>query len=85
MQIEITELQALALSYVAVDPEEWARIAVENRARVATDEIVKIYVDRALNENVSIPSDRDAILRDAFTRGWVKTAAERNAAAQDVP
>lgn len=84
MNIELTELQTLALSYAAADPEEWARIAVENRARVAIDEIVKIYVERALNENVSIPSDRDAIVRDAFARGWVKSAVERNKDRADV-
>jgi hypothetical protein len=31
-----------------------------------------------LNEGVQIPPTRDAIIADAYARGWIKTAAERN-------
>jgi hypothetical protein len=43
------------------------------------DEIIGIYTARALDEGVQIPTTRDEIVNDAFARGWVQTAAEREA------
>jgi hypothetical protein len=40
-----------------------------------------IYTNRALDEGVQIPATRELIVADAFTRGWVKTAEQRNAEA----
>ena len=67
------------LEYAALSPSEWAENAVTERARIANDEIVSIYTNRALDEGVQIPATRELIVADAFTRGWVKTAAVRNA------
>jgi len=69
------------MEYIAASPQDWADNAVSNRARIATEEIVGIYTARALDEGVQIPATRELIVADAFTRGWVQTAAERNAAA----
>ena len=80
--IELTDTQYKGLEYVAVSPEEWGDNVVTNRARIAIDEIVKIYTERALDEGVQIPATRELIVADAFTRGWVKTAQQRNEEAQ---
>ena len=80
--IELTETQYKVLEYASLSPEEWADNAVTNRARIAIDEIVKIYTERALDEGVQIPTTREEIVDDAFTRGWVKTAQQRNEEAQ---
>ena len=87
LTIELTDTELKAMEYVALDPVEWADNAVTNRARIAIDEIVQLYTTRALNEGVQIPGTRELIVSDAFTRGWVKTAAVRNAeaAAQNAP
>ena len=77
--IELTDTQFKGLEYVALSPQEWAENAVTERARIANDEIVSIYTNRALDEGVQIPATRELIVADAFTRGWVKTAAVRNA------
>jgi len=77
MNINMTETEYKALQYVAVSPEDWVQNVVENRARKAIDEIVKIYTERALDEGVQIPTTRDSIVADAFFRGWVKTAQEK--------
>jgi hypothetical protein len=82
IQIELTDTQFKGLEYAALSPSEWAENAVTERARIANDEIVSIYTNRALDEGVQIPATRELIVADAFTRGWVKTAAERNAEAQ---
>jgi len=76
--IELNDTQYKGLEYASLSPEDWADNAVTNRARIAIDEIVKIYTERALDEGVQIPTTREEIVADAFTRGWVKTAQQRN-------
>ena len=78
--ITITDTQMKGLEYAAFSPQEWAEDAVTNRARLANDEIVQLYTTRALDEGVQIPATRELIVADAFTREWVKTAADRQAA-----
>jgi len=80
--IELTDTQFKGLEYAALSPSDWAENAVTERARIANDEIVSIYTNRALDEGVQIPATRELIVADAFTRGWVKTAEQRNAEAQ---
>ena len=82
IQIELTDTQFKGLEYAALSPSDWAENAVTERARIANDEIVSIYTNRALDEGVQIPATRELIVADAFTRGWVKTAEQRNAEAQ---
>lgn len=80
--VSLTDTENKGMEYVAASVQDWADNALTNRARIAIDEIVKIYTDRALDEGVQIPATRDLIVSDAFTRGWVKTAAQRNADAE---
>ena len=80
--ITLTDTEDKALSYASASQQDWIDNAVHNRCRIAIDEIVKIYTERALNEGVQIPTTREAIVDDAFTRGWVKTAQQRNEEAQ---
>ena len=77
--IEMTDTQYKGLEYAALSPSDWAENAVTERARIANDEIVSIYTNRALDEGVQIPATRELIVADAFKRGRVKTAAVRNA------
>ena len=84
--ITLTDTQYKGLEYAAASPQDWADNAVTERARIANDEIVQLYTNRALDEGVQIPATRELIVADAFARGWVKTAAQRNAdAAADLP
>ena len=76
--ITLTDTQYKGLQYAALDPQDWADNAVTNRARIANDEIVQMYTNRALDEGVAIPATRELIVADAFTRGWAKTAAQAN-------
>ena len=76
--IELTDTQYKGLEYAALSPSDWVENAVTDRARIANDEIVSIYTNRALDEGVQIPATRELIVADACTRGWVKTIAVRN-------
>jgi hypothetical protein len=80
--ITLTDTQYKGLQYAALDPQEWADNALTNRARIANDEIISMYTNRALDEGVAIPATRELIVADAFTRGWAKTAAQVNAEAE---
>jgi hypothetical protein len=77
IQVELTDTQYKGLEYAALSPTEWAENAVTERCRIANDEIVSIYTNRALDEGIQIPATRELIVADAFTRGWVKTAVQR--------
>jgi len=79
--ITLTETQMKGLEYAAVSPQDWAENTVTERARIANDEIVQMYTNRALDEGVQIPATRELIVADAFTRGWAQTAAQAQAAA----
>ena len=80
--ITLTDTQYKGLQYAALDPQDWADNAVTNRARIANDEIVSMYTNRALDEGVAIPATRELIVADAFSRGWAQTAAERQEEAE---
>lgn len=82
--IELTNTQLKGLEYAALSPQEWVENVTLERARVANDEIIQMYTNRALDEGVQIPATRDLIVADAFTRGWIQTAADRQAAADEV-
>ena len=76
--ITLTDTEDKALSYASLSQQDWIDNVVHNRCRIAINEIVDIYTKRALDEGVQIPATRELIVTDAFTRGWVKTAQQRN-------
>ena len=78
--ITLTETEMKGLEYAAVSPQSWVENVATNRARQANDEIIQIYTARALDESIQIPATRELIVADAFTRGWVQTSSERQAA-----
>jgi len=80
--IELTDTQYKGLEYAALSPEDWAENAVTERCRIANDEIVKITVDYCLDNDITVPANREAIVSYAFDNDIVKTAAVRNAEAE---
>ena len=80
--VELTDHQLKGLEYSCNTPQDFADNALHNEARISNDEIVQMYTTRALDEGVAIPATRELIVADAFTRGWAKSAAERNAEAE---
>jgi glycine cleavage system H lipoate-binding protein len=71
--VTLTETEKLAMEYIAYEPQEWVENVVKERARIAIDEIVKISVEKFLEINESIPSSKDEIVSQAYSRGWVNT------------
>ena len=67
------------MEYTAASVQDWIDNAAHNRARIAIDEICKIYTDHKLNNNEAITVvGKDAMVLAAFEEGLVKTAAQRN-------
>jgi hypothetical protein len=79
--ITLTEAENAALSYAAVSQDSWIQNSVHERCRIAIEEIVTITVQKCLDTNTQIPGSKDAMVALAFTNGWVKTVAQRNAEA----
>ena len=75
--IELTETEELAFQYVAQTANSWIQHAVHERARVAIEEIIQISIPQFLNNNVQIPSTKEAIVQAAYDNGYIKTGAER--------
>jgi hypothetical protein len=63
-EINLTEAQDKALSYVAFDPKEWIQNAASERARIAMEEIFQAEVARMLADPsvTQIPADREAVV-----------------------
>ena len=80
--ITLTDTQYKGLEYAAASPQDWAENAVTERCRIANDEIVQMTVAHCLDNNIQVPTTREAIVAYAFDNGIVKTAAQRNAEAQ---
>ena len=76
--ITLTDTEKKGMEYAASNVQDWIDNAATNRARIAVDEIVNLYTTKALDDGVAIPATRELIVDDAFARGWVKTAAQRD-------
>ena len=78
--VSITDAEKKALEYIALSVQDWIDNAVDNRARIAIDEIYNAEVARmtADPDITSIPADKDAVVLAAD----IKSAATRQAEAE---
>ena len=80
--ITLTQAQDDALGYAAVSQDSWIQNAVSERCRVAMDEIVQIAVAKCFDTGTPVPATKDETVELAFAKGWVKSAADRQAEIQ---
>ena len=78
--ITLTDAEVKAMEYVAFSVQDWADNALQNRARIAMDEIYDAEVARMTEDPTitSIPADKEAVVLAAD----IKSAAVRNAEAE---
>lgn len=76
--VTVTAAQYSALQYVAETPQMWCENLVSVRANLGIEEIVALYITKALEEGVAIPATKELIVADAFERKWVQTMEEIN-------
>ena len=73
--IGITTGQYLSLQTVMVDQKEWIENAIQNRARIASDEIVNLYTQYKINKGEAITAiGSTAIIEAAYAEGVVGIA-----------
>lgn len=80
--VTLTAAEDAALAYAALSQDDWIQNAVHERCRVAIDEIVGIFVQYCLDNNMAMPTSREEMVEAAFDMGIVKTAADRQAEAE---
>ena len=75
--ITLTDAEVKAMEYVALSVQDWADNALQNRARIAMDEIYDAEVARMTADPTitSIPADKEAVVLAAD----IKSAAVRQA------
>jgi len=78
--ITLTDAEVKAMEYVAFSVQDWADNALQNRARIAMDEIYDAEVARMTEDPTitSIPADKEAVVLAAD----IKSAVVRNAEAE---
>ena len=78
----LTDSEKKAMEYIAVSVQDWADNALQNRARIAIDEIYNAEVARmtADPDITSIPADKDAVVLAADLKSAAKRQAEADAA-----
>ena len=73
--VGITTGEYKALQSVMVDQEEWIKNAIKNRARIASDEIVKEYTQFKINKGEAITAvGTTAIIEAAYAEGVIGIA-----------
>ena len=75
----LTAAETKAMEYIAFSVQDWVDNALQNRARIAMDEIYEAEVARMTADPTitSIPADKEQVILDAD----IKSAAERQAEA----
>ena len=77
--VTLTEAETKAMEYVAADVQDWIDNAATNRARIAIDEIVNLYVEYKLSKDEAITATNKAdMVLAAYEEGIINTAAQRN-------
>tara|TARA_R100001510_G_C7582380_1_gene154895 strand:- start:52 stop:318 length:267 start_codon:yes stop_codon:yes gene_type:complete len=77
-EIELTDTEDKAMTYVVDETLDWISHAAKNRARKAKDEIIALNVAHCNANGVTIATGEDAQVKQAFDLKVVKTAKERN-------
>ena len=81
--VSLTDTQNKCLEYAANGVQEWCDNAIHNRARVAQEEIIAALVAHCNANGIAIATGVDAQITQAYDLEVVKTAAQRNAEAQE--
>lgn len=77
--VSLTDTENKCLEYAAASVQEWADNALQNRARIAKEEIIKLNTEHCNKNTIAIAVGEDAQITQAYDLGVVKTAAARNA------
>ena len=73
--VGITTGEYKALQYVMVAQKEWITNAIQNRARIATDEILNLYTGYKIKKGEAITAiGSTAVIEAAYSEGVIGIA-----------
>ena len=73
--VGITTGEYKALQYVMVDQKDWIENAIQNRARIASDEIINLYTQFKINKGEAITAvGTTAVIEAAYAEGVIGIA-----------
>ena len=73
--VGITTGEYKALQYVMVDQKEWFTNAIQNRARIAAEEVTSLYIQYKINKGEAITAvGTTAVIEAAYSEGVVGIA-----------
>ena len=73
--VGITTGEFKALQYVMIDQKDWMENAIQNRARIASDDIINIYTNYKINKGEAITAiGSTAVIEAAYAEGIVGIA-----------
>ena len=73
--VGITTGEYKALQYVMVDQKEWIENAIQNRARIASEEIINKYTQFKINKGEAITAvGTTAVIEAAYAEGVIGIA-----------
>ena len=67
------------MDYITADIDDWITNAVNNRVRLAKEEIISLNTKHCNANDIAIAVGADAQVTQAYDLGVVKTQAERDA------
>ena len=77
-EIELTDTEDKAMTYIVDGNLGWISHAAKNRARIAKEEIISLNTAHCNKNSIAIAVGEDAQVTQAYTLGIVKTAADLN-------
>ncbi len=73
--VGITTGEYKALQYVMADQKDWIENAIQNRARIASEEIINKYTQFKINKGEAITAvGTTAVIEAAYTEGVIGIA-----------
>ena len=77
--ITLTDTEKKSMDYITTDIDDWITNAVNNRVRLAKEEIISLNTTHCNANDIAIAVGADAQVTQAYDLGVVKTQAERDA------
>tara|TARA_B100000945_G_scaffold240385_1_gene196479 strand:- start:43 stop:285 length:243 start_codon:yes stop_codon:yes gene_type:complete len=73
--VGITTGEYKALQYVMIDQKDWIENAIQNRARIASEQIVNLYTQFKINKGEAITAvGTTAVIEAAYAEGVIGIA-----------
>ena len=77
--ITLTDTEKKCMDYITADIDDWITNAVNNRVRLAKEEIISLNTTHCNANDIAIAVGADAQVTQAYDLGVVKTQVQRDA------